>query len=301
MSLAVYDGRDLAVTREKPSGTRVVTWRPAETVSDRTVANVATRRRWLGLLLVKMRKELTGIPKAAVPQEEGLDAAEANLVRRAKAGSQEAWTEIYLTHYRPVYRYVKARVFDRGTAEDLTASVFLEALRSIESYRYRGRPLLAWLFHLARNVASSEQRRLLRHQESGHRPTLRLSSLVPERLLRRFRGDHWDSDIRPLRSGAMDDDPAAMAETIEVRDAMKKLTSDQREVLTLRFFVGLNTGEIAGVMGRDPSAIYSLVAHAVLKLHEHLGEDGAGDSKRPAGPAAANDMTRGRTDHEQQT
>src|SRR5207245_8881546 len=64
-------------------------------------------------------------------------------------------------YYRPIYRYINARVFEREVTEDLTSSVFLGAIKGIDSYQYRGQPMLAWFYRIARNVVSSHQRKLL--------------------------------------------------------------------------------------------------------------------------------------------
>jgi DNA-directed RNA polymerase specialized sigma24 family protein len=53
------------------------------------------------------------------------------LVDRAKGRSAEAWTAIYEAHYRPIYRYVRARLFDDEVAADVTSSVFVEAIGSM--------------------------------------------------------------------------------------------------------------------------------------------------------------------------
>ncbi len=69
-----------------------------------------------------MREEVAATDAAAS------EPYEAELIGRAKARSSEAWTEIYETHYRAIFRYVKARVFEEATAEDLTSAVFVGAL-----------------------------------------------------------------------------------------------------------------------------------------------------------------------------
>jgi len=79
---------------------------------------------------------------------------EEGLVRRARARSPEAWTQIYETNHAKLFRYVLARVGDQHIAEDLTATVFVEALKGIDSYVNRGRPLLAWLYTIARNAVN---------------------------------------------------------------------------------------------------------------------------------------------------
>jgi DNA-directed RNA polymerase specialized sigma24 family protein len=48
------------------------------------------------------------------------------------------------------------------------------------------------------------------------------------------------------------------------------LPDTQRDVLILRFFVGLTTPEIAQVMGKQTTAVYSLQARAVASLRSVL-------------------------------
>src|SRR5947208_6034664 len=64
-----------------------------------------------------------------------------------------AFAELYRRYRRPVYRYVRART-DEVTAEDLTAQVFLKALRSAETFRGDG-TYRAWLFRIARNTVAN--------------------------------------------------------------------------------------------------------------------------------------------------
>src|SRR3990170_174777 len=79
---------------------------------------------------------------------------EARLVQLAKERSPTAWAQIYDASYQKLFRYCYARTGDTTTAADLTSRVFLEALEGIDRYVYRGRPLLAWLYRIARNVVS---------------------------------------------------------------------------------------------------------------------------------------------------
>src|SRR3989337_991226 len=92
------------------------------------------------------------------PVYEPAESDEAQLIDAAKASSSEAWAKIYISNYRPVYRYIRARIFDDETAQDLAASVFVEVLTSIRSYSYGGRPLLAWLYRLPGEILGGYQR-----------------------------------------------------------------------------------------------------------------------------------------------
>jgi RNA polymerase sigma-70 factor (ECF subfamily) len=182
-----------------------------------------------------------------------VDPYESRLVERAREGSPDAWDEIYSRHQAPIYRYIHARVFDDATAQDITSSVFLAAVKSIRSYRYRGQPLLAWFYRIARNLVSSHQRTLLRRRTvlfASFRGTPDGTSEVPA-------GDHAP-------------DPASSVENMDLRAAIAKLPQAQREALLLKFYAGLDAKEIAAVMDKDPAAVYSLQARALDGLRRIL-------------------------------
>jgi len=196
---------------------------------------------------------------------------EADLVGRAKERSPEAWTEIYNTHYAAIFRYAKARVFDETTAEDLASSVFVRALKGIDSYQYRGRPLLAWLYRIARNVVASHQREVLAPRGEELKEGLDLPRRVIWHLIRRPRRDEVQATGRdPIETISGEGDPAMMVDRLDLRDALAKLPTNQREVVILRFLVGLSAQEVAAVVGKGTAAIYSLQARAILALRERL-------------------------------
>ncbi len=209
--------------------------------------------------------------EAAASDMAASESYEAELIGRAKARSPEAWTEIYETHYRAIFRYVKARVYEEATAEDLTSAVFVGALKGINSYNHRGRPLLAWLYRIAHNVVASHQRQLLGSRGGRLNQGLDLPRRVIRRLMRRSqRGEAQDGDSDLTSVATSEGDPAMILDRLDLRDALAKLPANQREVVILRFLVGLSAREVAEVTGMGPTAIYSLQARAILALREQL-------------------------------
>jgi RNA polymerase sigma factor (sigma-70 family) len=67
-----------------------------------------------------------------------------------------------------------------------------------------------------------------------------------------------------------EDDPSMMVDRLDLRDALEKLPANQREVVILRFLVGLSAQEVAEVVGKGPASVYSLQARAMLALREQL-------------------------------
>ena len=176
---------------------------------------------------------------------DGADPSVTGLVERARAGDVEAFAALYDRYVDDVYRYLVHRVGDRALAEDLTSETFLRALRRIDRFRWQGRDVGAWFTTIARNLAVDHFR------SSRHR--LETASERPA-------GADVDPGPGPeglLLSGVRD---AAVA------GAVRRLPTDQQEVVVLRFLQDLSVEQTARVMGRSTGAIRSLQYRAVRAL-----------------------------------
>lgn len=175
---------------------------------------------------------------------------EESLVRRAQARDAEALNQLYEAHFEKVYRYVAMKLGNAMEAEDVTQEVFLKALGSISSFRWRGTPFLAWLYRIARNQVIDHYRR---------RPKVPPVSI---------------DGLQLSEAG----DPVEMAEQkneIEsIMRAARKLTEAQQEVIVLRFVSELSIAETARVMGRTEGAVKALQHSALAALRKVIAADG---------------------------
>jgi RNA polymerase sigma-70 factor (ECF subfamily) len=171
---------------------------------------------------------------------------EASLVARAQQGDSAAVAEIYERHHAAIYRYALYRVGDEATAEDLTAAVFVRVVESIDGFVYRGRPLLTWLYTIARNAVIDHHRRV------GAVGTVSLD----ERLL------DGRQDVEQSVEKAL---------TIrQLAAAMGHLTDDQRQVILLKFVEGMSNEEVATILGKRVGAVKSLQHRALAALQRFL-------------------------------
>lgn len=197
---------------------------------------------------------------------------DAHLVERARAGDQAAWREIYERCHTPVYRYVRSRIWDETAAEDVAAEVFVGAVKGIGRYRYQGKPILAWLFGIAGHAIADYQRQIGRQRRLSERIWPFAS-----------RGNDPRSERARSEVLATSGEYDHLIQSLDLAQAMEGLTPPQRELVTLRYFVGLETPEIAQIMGKDSSAVYSLHARALVALRGLLTEEilPARDESRP--------------------
>lgn len=67
---------------------------------------------------------------------------------------------------------------------------------------------------------------------------------------------------------------------LDLRQALLTLSADLRQVITLRFFIGMDSTEIGELLGEPPATIRSRLRRAVIQLRHAL------DDERQAIPAA---------------
>ena len=173
---------------------------------------------------------------------------EESVVRGLQRRDQQTWAVVYEEYFPKIYRYIVLRVGNRTEAEDLTERVFLKALESIPSFRWRGVPLSAWLFRIAHNQVVDYHRT---NKSRRHLP-------LDEALV------------------SADADPEAEAERKadiqKLIPAINRLTRAQRDVIELRFAGELSTAEVAKRLGKSEGAVKALQHSALAALRRTLGE-----------------------------
>jgi RNA polymerase sigma-70 factor (ECF subfamily) len=175
---------------------------------------------------------------------------EARLIQRAKKGDPSAFAELYDRYQPAIYRYIFYRVDDVATAEDLTGEVFARLVEKIDRFAYRGRPLLAWLYTIARNLVTDH------HRQAGRSLPLPLD----DRLVADATGPEEAVEHRLTQH--------------RLATAIAHLTEDQRQVILLKFMEGLDNEAVARTLGKSIGAVKALQHRALAALRCILERNG---------------------------
>ncbi len=171
---------------------------------------------------------------------------EQNLVRRAQQHDEEAFAELYEKYFDKIYRYISLKIGNRFEAEDMTQQVFINALNSISSFKWRGLPFSSWLFRIAHNLVVDYFRKKTRQPVSTLNESITASEDNPQKVI----------------------EQKMNIEQLEL--ASKGLTPAQQEVIALRFAGELPIAQVARVMGRSEGAIKALQHSAIVALRKIL-------------------------------
>lgn len=149
---------------------------------------------------------------------------------------------IFRTHVADLYRYIYRQVKDAAVAEDLTSIVFLKALRWLQQDR-SSENVKGWLYATARSTIADYW------HEHAQLPVLPLEAVEEEEMP--MLSDESDESLRPLQ--------------IRIQRLLDGLPARERDILTLRFFQGYSTAEIAQVLGISTNYVRVLQLRALRR------------------------------------
>lgn len=131
----------------------------------------------------------------------------------------------------------------------MVGETFVNVVRSIDRFEGTEIAFRAWVFAIARNEATDELRRVIRHPSAP--------ASVEELEAHGPRGDVEREAMEALVSD-------------RIRRLLEALTADQRDVLLLRIIGGLSIDQVATVVGRRSGAVKMLQARGLAAIRREI-------------------------------
>jgi len=184
-----------------------------------------------------MEKTLTVIPD------------EHRLVAQA-VDDPQAFAAIYNHYFPRIFTYIRYRVDEDQTADDLTAFVFHRAISHLHKYQSDRALLSAWLFGIARNAVGNHHRRQRRWL------WLPLS----------FATERSDDALQPEETILRDE---AQEQLLR---AVSNLSDRERDLIALKFVSEMSNREIAQLTHLTESNVGVILHRALHRLRIELKE-----------------------------
>ena len=173
------------------------------------------------------------------------------------AGDKSAISRLIERHSSRVRDYIRMMVKDRDVADDILQETFIKAVRVIDSGKYsdKGR-FLSWILRIAHNQVidyfrANRNSRQINESDAGYDVlgTLRFSERTVEDEI--------------------------MSEQVEaqVRALVEQLAPEQREVVKLRYYDGLNFKEIAEQTNVGINTALGRMRYALIHLRKLIKEN----------------------------
>ncbi len=164
---------------------------------------------------------MAGPERPEIPDEE--------LIAAAMRGEVRAFEALLVRHEGKVLRVVRLLGVRAQDREDVAQEVFLRVFRHLSGFR-TGQPFGAWIYRVAVNAAHDHRVRSARRQREE----------VP-----------WSVEIEAAASDGADPDEALERKRLieRLEGALATLSERERAVFVLRELEGLETSQVAQVLG----------------------------------------------------
>ena len=173
----------------------------------------------------------------------------AALVHSIARGDQRAFHTLYERTHRIVFTLVVRIVNNRETAEEVTIDVFHDVWRRAATYSPAGGSVIGWMMNQARSRAIDR----LRFENRQKRVNTTTEAVLP----------------------AATPDPRQSLDVREqgrlLRDALARLTPDERKAIEIAFFSEMTYDEVARKLNQPLGTVKTRVRSGLGKLRSALG------------------------------
>jgi len=176
------------------------------------------------------------------------------LVESVAAGNQTALRALYDRTHRIVYTLIMRIIDNRESAAELTADVYHEVWRRAAKHDAAAGSVMGWIMNLARS-----------------------------RAIDRVRFDHRKKRFGPHPDAPTEASGDPCSETLElkqrrqaVREALRVLTPEEREVIEIAFFSEMTYAEVANSLNQPPGTVKTRIRSGLTKLRIALASAGEG-------------------------
>jgi RNA polymerase sigma-70 factor (ECF subfamily) len=168
-----------------------------------------------------------------------------DIIARCQIGKLEDFALLYDKYAKKIYSFIYFKTQHKETAEDLVTQVFIKALENINKFEISKGTFQAWIYKIARN-----------------------------KVIDHYRTAKHDTDIEDIWDLEDDSDVQRDIDTkqklIKVDEYLKKLKSDQREIISMRVWQEMSYQEIAAALGKSEASCKMAFSRAINKLREEM-------------------------------
>jgi RNA polymerase sigma-70 factor (ECF subfamily) len=179
------------------------------------------------------------------------------LLVKAKGKDPEAFGQVYDFYVDRIYRFIFFKVSDVQEAEDLTSDVFLKSWQYLTEKEKNNEidNLNAFLYKIARNIVIDHYRK------RSTRGVIKEADV------------EWDllgniKDKKDLKT-----EIEISSEMQNIKNALKKIKEDYREIIILRYIDDLSITEIAQITEKSKGAVRVTTSRALKTLKSILEEE----------------------------
>lgn len=157
------------------------------------------------------------------------------LVRKAKSGDKEAFSNLYASYYKEMYRYAYCILQNRQDAEDVVSDTVLDAYKSIKLLRDE-KLFKNWIFKILSNKCN---RKIASYYEKN---------------------SYYNENINETYENVNTE------KLLDLKEAFKTLNFEEKCIVTYKSILGYSSKEIGEMLDLKEVTVRSKLSRAIGKL-----------------------------------
>jgi RNA polymerase sigma-70 factor, ECF subfamily len=163
-------------------------------------------------------------------------------------GNIDAFSELYLKHKGPLFRFLIRQGIPHSRADELFQEIWLKVIKAKDNYQQQAR-FQTWLYRIARNHLIDDFRK------------------QGKKLDQEFTNETVDIEAVTDIETHIDSERLKQ----QILNLVSTLPFEQRQAFILKHEIGLNDEDIGQVTGTNSETAKSRVRYAINQLRKHLG------------------------------
>jgi RNA polymerase sigma-70 factor, ECF subfamily len=176
------------------------------------------------------------------------------IIEKCREGDRAALARLVTLHKALISNVINRWVSDAAAAEDVLQNVFLCVIRSIRNFRFES-DVSTWIYAIAQNECFRYLGRLKKEREN-----------VPL------------EDVEAVLVDRAEAGPERVTESLEIRERLneiiKDLDTEKKTVITLYYYSGMDTAEIAQALNIPNNTVYTRLKRARDEIKKVLKQKG---------------------------
>jgi RNA polymerase sigma-70 factor (ECF subfamily) len=165
------------------------------------------------------------------------------LIKRAQKGESDAFEKIYNKYFQKIYRYCRINTNNEELAKDICQESFVKAWKKLKDFKMEGQwSIQAFLFTIARNQIIDHSRK------KKDLPLDEYENITTSEDL------YHEVDKRQ--------------DILRVKKILSKLDETDRQIVLLRYFEEMSSGEVANILGIKDGSLRVRTFRVMHKLKD---------------------------------
>lgn len=181
---------------------------------------------------------------------------DAVLVTSYLQGDESALSTLITRHKQRIYSFIYSKVFDRDVAEDVFQDTFIKVINSLKRGKYNEEgKFLPWVMRISHNL-------IIDHFRKSNR-------------MRSFKNTDEFDIFSVISDGSLNAEKQLIKDQIlsDVRELIKELPSEQKEVLVMRIYKDMSFKEISENTGVSINTALGRMRYALINLRKIIEEN----------------------------